>query len=369
MQYGKEMTIKGRKMHLPVFYPDATRGVIRGLDSADLNNANIKGLIVNTYHLMSQPGASVLKQYGGIKEFIGWDGLIISDSGGFQLLSMINENASFGSISSKGITFRRGSKGDKNKYQFTPEKCIQMQFALQADIMICLDNCPSIKATPYDVKTSVDLTIKWARECKEEYNRQVKQRKLSDESRPLLFGVIQGGSDREERERCAKELLKIGFDGFGFGGWPLEESGKLDLSLLSDVSVLIPDSYPKYALGIGTPQDIVDCVKIGYTIFDCVLPTRDARHRRLYVFKKDPKTTDIFDDMHFWGYQYVLEEKYVRDQRPISEFCDCYTCQNFSRGYLHHLFTIEDVLAPRLATIHNLRMYSILMEAIRSYGH
>src|SRR5579872_488618 len=216
----KQATIRGKEIAFPVFFPDATRGVIRSIDTKDLTDAGIQGIIVNTYHLMSQPGASVLKDLAGIKGFMRWDGIVISDSGGFQLLSMIYQNSSFATISDNGVTFLRGSKEYKNKYQFTPEKCIQMQFSIGSDILICLDDCPPLQATGEDNRQSVDRTIRWAMQCKEEYSRQIEQRNLSEADRPLLFGVIQGGNDKDERKRCAEALIKIGFDGFGFGGWP-----------------------------------------------------------------------------------------------------------------------------------------------------
>ena len=354
-------------MEFPVFFPDATKGVIRSLDSADVKNAGVTGLIVNTYHLATQPGASVIKHAGGIKQFMNWDGWIISDSGGFQLLSMIYANTSAGSITDNGVVFRRNTKQGVDQYKFSPEKSIQVQFAISSDIMVCLDDCPPAHAEPEQVEKSVARTILWAKRCKEEFARQLTIRKVDNEHRPLLFGVIQGGNNKKLREHCAHELQQIGFDGYGFGGGPLNEQGEYTNDILQFTASLMPDSLPKYALGVGNPQAIVDCCRMGYTIFDCVLPTRDARHQRLYVFSRDPEKTGLFDTGNVYEYVHIMQEKYTRDKTPVSPYCDCFTCSHYSKAYLHHLFVIEDSLAGRLATIHNLRMYTMLIEKLRTY--
>ena len=359
----KKFRVNGVQLSSPIFFPDATRGVIRGVDSEDLKMSDIEGVIVNTYHLMSHPGAGVIKDVGGIKNFMNWKGCVISDSGGFQLLSMIYKDSSFGKVSHEGVIFYR--KG--NKVLFGPEKCIQTQFAIGSDIMICLDDCPAAGSDNNTNKLSVSRTIDWARRCKNEYLKQLEQRKLSDISRPLLFAVIQGGDDKGERERCAFELRNIGFDGFGFGGWPLDTEGKPNLDILSYTASLMTDNLPKYALGVGSPQSIIDCTLMGYDIFDCVLPTRDARHKRLYVFNKNPADINFTLDKNIIGYIYIVDEKYVRDSRPLSEYCDCYSCKNYSREYISHLFAIGDSLASRLSTIHNLRTYTLLMDLLRKY--
>jgi len=168
----------------------------------------------------------------------------------------------------------------------------------------------------------------------------------------------------DERKRCADALLEIGFDGFGLGGWPIDENGNLH-EIAKVTAEILPDNVPKYALGVGNPQGIVDAVNLGYTIFDCVLPTRDARHERLYVWKKDPeKIKDIFTESDWYEFLYINKERFVRDSSPISDYCDCHACQNYSKAYIRHLFNIEDSLAGRLATIHNLRFYSQLMEKL-----
>ncbi len=351
-----------KPLTLPTFFPDATRGVIRGLDSHDLKQAQVEGVIVNTYHLFTSPGQNIIKLASGIKKFMNWDGVVISDSGGFQLLSLIYKNKSFGSINDEGVTFYKNSRGGKEKYNFTPEKSIQMQFSLGADIMVCLDDCPPIKASIEDYKTSVRRTIEWAKRSKAEYLKQVEQRGLKESERPWLFGVIQGGNNQDLRKECADELIKIGFDGYGFGGWPLDQDGQFDQEILKFTADLMPDNLPKYALGVGNPQSIADCYKMGYNIFDCVLPTRDGRHQRLYILKDDPLSGSNYE------YLYIAEEKYANDFSAIDPKCDCFCCLNYTKSYLHHLFSIGDSLAERLATIHNLRTYTRLMEGLRING-
>lgn len=361
----ENIVIKEKQFLLPTFFPDATRGVARSIDSHDLEKASVEGLVVNTYHLMTQPGSRILKQAEGIKKFMHWDRWIISDSGGFQLLSMIYQDKSFGSINANGVIFYKGEK--REKYLFTPEKSIQMQFTIGSDIMICLDDCPRLDANDEENKLSVDRTIEWAKRCKAEYEKQLEQRKMTKDQRPLLFGVIQGGNDKAQRERCAIELQKIGFDGYGFGGWPLDKQGILNAEILSYTASLIPHNFPKYALGVGNPQAVVDSYHMGWNIFDCVLPTRDARHQRLYVFRKDPAAIDIHTEKQIYEFVHIMKEEYVKDESPISQYCDCYTCENYSKAYLHHLFTIKDVLAMRLATIHNVRMYTMLIQLLREF--
>lgn len=360
--------IKGKEFLLPTFFPDATRGVIRALDSQDLQSVNVEGLIVNTYHLMSKPGSTVLKDIGGIKKFMNWPGWIISDSGGFQLLSMIYQDPTFGKINRDGVIFYKDSKGGKEKYQFTAEKSIQIQFAIDADILICLDDCPTANATPQQEEESVERTIQWAKRCKQEFETQCKNRKLTDETRPLLFGVIQGGNNKDLRKKCADALKEIGFDGYGFGGWPLNDDSTYNHDILQFTADQMEEGKPKYALGVGNPQAIVDCFRMGYNIFDCVLPTRDARHARLYILneqslhdalKNSDNTSTIYDYLH------IKQEKYTRDEAKVDEHCDCHLCQNYTRSYLKHLFDIEDISAARLATIHNLRTYIRLINILR----
>ena len=353
-----ELSTRHGSCPLPVFLPDATRAVVRTVDAQDLKRCRVQGLVVNTLHLTNAPGVGLIKSQGGIHAFMGWDRPIISDSGGFQAMSMIRENPRYGTITDAGIMFRNVDVKRQPRLKLTPEKSIQLQFDLGADVMICLDDCPRPDADRQEVAESVGRTVSWARRCKAEFEQQVEKRRLSEGERPRLFGVIHGGYDDALRRQCAERLLSIGFDGYGFGGWPLDSDGSLALETLAYTASLMPDPLPKYALGVGSPEGIVRCVEMGYQIFDCVLPTRDARHQRLYCLDADSSTPFAY------SFLYIQDEKYRRDPRPLSETCDCPCCTHYSRSYLHHLFDIRDPLALRLATLHNLRFYAQWMERL-----
>jgi queuine tRNA-ribosyltransferase len=351
-------------LRLPAYFPDATRAVVRTVDSRDLEACGVRGLMVNVFHLSTRPGAGLVKHAGGIHAFMGWRRPIASDSGGFQLMSMIRENPRYGTISDRGIHFS-AVDGQRGKVLFTPERSIRLQFDLGADLMICLDDCPRSDASPAEVRASVERTVHWAGRCRKEFDRLLQMRgKGQGEPRPLLFGVVQGGYDQALRRECAERLLPLGFDGFGFGGWPLTPEGDLAAEILAYTSALTPDPLPRFALGVGKPEHIVRCYGWGWRLFDCVLPTRDARHGRLYAF--DASNLDEVD-LHaptFYHFVYVRDEKHKRDRRPVSAACDCPCCQDLSLAYLHHLFDVGDPVALRLATLHNLRFYTQLLERI-----
>lgn len=352
----KTLDLPSGYIELPAFFPDGTSGVVRSMDKSDLQNANVQGIVMNTLHLMRNPGITVIKELGGLHKFINWNGAILTDSGGFQVFSMIRENSKYGTITEKGIIFRPSSK---EKVELTPERCIQAQYLCGADIIMSLDYCTH-PDDPYQInKESVENTIRWALKCKEEYKRLLET--YPKGKRPLIFGIIQGGRDRELRKRCADSLLEIGFDGYGFGGWPLDKDGNLLVDVLEYTANLMPNNLPKYAMGIGKPENIIICAELGYDLFDCVIPTREARHGKLYVFNPE---VDL-KDKDFYSNIFIKEEKYTRDEKPISEHCNCYTCRNFSRAYIHHLFELEDCLAFRLATIHNLYFYTELIRLIK----
>jgi queuine tRNA-ribosyltransferase len=342
---------------LPAYFPDATRGVVRTVDSRDLEAVGVQGCVVNAFHLSTRPGAGLIKQAGGIHAFMDWRRPVASDSGGFQILSMIRENPKYGTITRRGIHFTDVDSG-RGKVLFTPERSIRLQFDLGADLMVCLDDCPRPDAPPAEVEASVTRTIHWAERCRAEFDRLLAVRHQSDGPRPLLFGVVQGGYDRAQRQRCAEALLALGFDGFGFGGWPLTPAGELAAETLAYTASLLPEHLPRFALGVGSPEHIVACYRFGWRIFDCVLPTRDARHGRLYVWNDE----DLAGD--FYRFVYIRDEKHKRDRRPISTACDCPCCRHYSLGYLHHLFDVDDPLGQRLATLHNLRFYTQLLACL-----
>jgi len=351
-----ELVLPHGTVKLPAFFPDGTRGVVRCVDSQDLEACKVQGLIMNTYHLMTKPGATTIKATGGLNKFANWKHPIITDSGGFQVFSLLRENASFGEIRPNEIIFRKDGK----KTVLSPEKCIQAQLAYGSDVLMALDYCTHPN-DPYEKQVlSVDVTIRWGKKCMDTFMRQG----AGKESQ--LFGIIQGGNEKALRKKCADALLQMGFTGFGFGGWPLDEDGKLTDEILAYTAELVPDHMVKYAMGIGRPENIVACARMGYSLFDCVIPTREARHNRLYVFSQEYTSfADINFDENFYNYMYILDDEYRRDGRPISHICDCHACTNYSRAYLRHLISIGDSLGYRLATMHNLRFYTMLMEKLQ----
>lgn len=384
-KYLSTSTINSKKIDFPIYLPDATYGVVRNMSALDVKNVNIKGVVINTYHLMTRPGADLLTKIGGIGKLMNWSGLMASDSGGFQLFSLINKNSDFGKVTDDGVVLYSGTSKQR-KTLFTPEDSIRVQFAINSDIMICLDDFTPDKADKKRLDLSITRTTEWAKRCKAEFLRQLEKRGLSwenSESRPHLYGVVQGHRDFELRKKSAEELQAIGFDGYGFGGWPFLENGDFDYEISQFLSEIMPDDKPKFALGIGNPHNIVRLFQMGFQIFDCVLPTRDARHMRVYAFdekfiqeEKDGITNIIqaenlldsgkkTEQINSWfNYLYFAKSKFALDDAPIDASCDCFTCQNHSRAYLHHLFKVKDMLAYRLATIHNLRFYARMMEKL-----
>ena len=345
-------------LHMPVFLPDATYGVVRSVDSADLERCEIEAVVMNTFHLMQRPGSSTIQALDGLHQMSGWPRPIITDSGGFQAYSLIQENAKYGTMSDEGITIK--PEGAERKFHLTPEKAVQLQMSYDTDIVICLDQCTHVDA-PMDMQErSVRRTIAWARRCKQEYTRLVEQKRLSQTQRPLLFAVIQGGGSRDLRKQCADALLEIGFDGFGYGGWPLDGQGHLLTDLIAYTRELIPPQFPMHALGIGHPTNVVECAGMGYSIFDSAMPTRDARHNRLYAFSSASGLEETW-----MSYVYANDDKYIKSDAPVSRFCDCLCCTRYTRGYLHHLFKLNDALILRLATIHNLRFMTQLTARLR----
>lgn len=347
-------------LQLPVFLPDATRGVVRSIDTADLSQCGIQALQMNVFHLMQRPGSSTIRALGGLHTMTGWDGPIITDSGGFQAYSLIRQNPAFGSLSDKGLHFRRAGS---RKFNLTPEKSVQLQVSYGTDVVVCLDDCTHVDDPLATQRESVARTVAWARRGKEEFSRSMRQKRVPPGQQPLLFAVIQGGGNLELRRRCAEELLQIGFDGFGFGGWPLDKEGNLLVEIIAYVRQLVPPEYPLHALGVGHPPYVVECARIGYNLFDSTMPTRDARHGRLYTFATDP-SAELAGD--WFSYVYIQDEQHVKASSPISPFCDCPCCTRYSLGYLHHLFRIRDGLYRRLATMHNLRFMTQLMERLRA---
>jgi queuine tRNA-ribosyltransferase len=333
---------------LPVFFPDATRGLIKSLDTADIEISKTKGILVNTYHLYKDLGTEFIKKRGGIKKFMNYKGYVISDSGGFQVGSLIKANPTKGHVSNNGVLFKPDGEG---QVMLTPEKSIQFQMELGSDMVITLDDFTDPKAGYEEAKISVERTIFWAKRSKKEFEKICMERQMTKDERPLILGVVQGGFYQDLRKYCIRELVKIGFDGLGYGGWPINEDNTFDYESAKTIANNSPKNYLLYGLGVGKPDQIIRLYKMGYTIFDCVLPTRDARHGRAYV--ANTKTIDL------------TQGKMKDDDNPIDSTCDCPTCKRYTRSYINHLFKTGDFTAGRLVTIHNLRFYSNLMEKLR----
>lgn len=346
---------------LPVFFPDATRAVIKTLDTYDIEQTKTKGILVNTYHLYKDLGKKVVKEHGGIRNFMNFNGGVISDSGGFQVMSLAKTLG--GKITDQGVVFKPNGVP---KFTLTPEDSIEFQLALKTDMVVVLDDFTPPDATYKEAKETVERTLLWAKRCKEKF-KELTLRQA--QGKPYLLGVVQGGFFQDLREYCTKELVKIGFDGLGYGGWPLRQvkskPGKeFDYESAKIIADNAPENYFLYGLGVGKPNEIVNLVKMGYNIFDCVLPTRDARHKRLYVYNAT-KISDIdLEVPDFYNYFVPDKQKYCNDMSPVSTACDCLLCTNYTRSYLAHLFRNKEMTAGRLATIHNLRFYSILMEKL-----
>ncbi len=352
------------RLELPAFLPDATQGVVRTVDARDLLACGVQALQSNVFHLMQRPGTTTIQALGGLHRMMAWDGPIVTDSGGFQAYSLIRQNPRFGSLTDRGLVFR--SEGAGRKMQLTPEKSIQLQFRYGADVLICLDDCTHAEDPLAVQEESVRRTVAWVRRCRDEFDRLVGQKGLDPTERPALFAVIQGGASRELRRHCAQELLTIGFDGYGYGGWPLNGQGHLLIDIIAYTRELVPGHLPMHALGVGHPAYVVECVRAGYDLLDSVMPTRDARHGRLYAFTAAPTAGSLGGD--FFSYVHIGDKRHLKAADPLSPFCDCPCCTHYSLGYLHHLFKIGDGLYARLATLHNLRFMMQLMEALRKEG-
>lgn len=358
----KYFRYKKGKLPLPLFFPDATRAVLKTLDSVDIEQTKTPGILVNTYHLWQEIEPELLSKTKGVGNFMGFEGPVISDSGGFQIMSLIKSGKVRGKVTEEGVLYKNVSN---QKVLLTPEKSIEFQFNLMTDLMVVLDDFTDPASTYDEAKESVRRTIEWAKRSKSEFELQLQKRQIPPSKAPYLIGVVQGGKYQDLRKMCAQELVKIGFNGLGYGGWPLNNKNEFDYESAKTIADNAPDDYLLYALGIGKPEDIVGCSKLGFNIYDCVLPTRDARHKRLYVFNAEDMDSIDVNKENFYSYYNPDKNLYSGDTSPVSKACDCHLCKNYSRAYLHHLFKIGDFTAGRLASIHNLRFYSLLTERIR----
>ena len=332
---GEIMTAHG-PVPTPAFMPVGTKGSVKAVGPDDLERVGASIVLANTYHLMIRPGHEVVRSLGGLHSFMGWSGPILTDSGGFQVFSL----AALGRLTEEGVTFR--SHLDGAEVFLSPEKAIAVQEALGPDIMMCLDECTPYPADRGRTARSAELTLRWARRC---------QKALSPEDSPTLFGIVQGGMYADLRRRAAEEIAALEFAGVALGGLALGEPMEQRLEMVeAAVEGLSPDR-PLYLMGLGTPEDLVEGVARGADLFDCVLPTRNARNGQFFT-----RT----------GRLVIKNAIYREDPRPVDEDCGCYTCRRFSRAYLRHLFMSGELLAYRLSTVHNLYFYLWLAAQVRA---
>ena len=321
-------------LRTPAFMPVATQGSVKGVDPRDLRSMGATMVLGNTYHLYLRPGVEVIEKLGGLHRFMGWSGPILTDSGGFQGFSLRHLRK----ITQDAIVFK--SHVDGSIHTFTPEAAVEHQQGLGADVIMPLDVCPPSTDGRRSVEAAARQTTRWAERSKAAHTK----------SGQMLFGIVQGGLDPELRERSATEIASIGFPGYAIGGLSVGES-KTDMHRVAGLTArLLPEASPRYLMGVGSPEDLVECVARGVDTFDCVLPTRIARNGALLVGT---------------GRLNVDTAPFRTMEQPVEPGCDCYTCANFSAAYLHHLFRAKEILAYRLATIHNLRFVLRLMSEMR----
>jgi queuine tRNA-ribosyltransferase len=319
----------------PTFLPVASQGTVKTLTPEELKDIGITIILGNTYHLYLRPGINTIEKLGGLHCYMAWDGPILTDSGGYQIFSL----ARLCQVIDDGVIFR--SHIDGSEHQLTPELVIELQQKLGADIIMALDECPPINASKAKVHEAVERTYRWAARCQKHHQS----------SGQLLFGIIQGGIFPELRQQSATAITSLDFPGYAIGGLSLGEPKELTWSMVHETMPFLPSDRPRYLMGVGSPEDIIEGVSRGIDLFDSALPTRVARNGALFTMQ---------------GRQNIRKAIYKTKEQPVDVDCDCYTCRTFSAAYLHHLFKCEELLAYRLATIHNLRFITRLMQQIES---
>ncbi len=326
----------------PVFMPVGTQATVKAVEQRELIEIGAQIILGNTYHLYLRPGVEVIKKVGGLHRFMNWERGILTDSGGFQIFSL----AQFRKITKDGVRFQ--SHIDGSYHFFTPESVIEIQRILGSDIMMCLDECTSYPCDFDYAFKSNQLTIEWAKRAREEF----------ENTEPLyghtqaLFGIVQGSVYPEIRARSAEELIKLDFDGYAIGGLAVGEPVELMYQITEFTASLLPADKPRYLMGVGTPENILESISRGIDMFDCVIPTRNGRNATLYT--RDGKFS-------------IKNSIYKEDFSPVDPECDCYTCKNFTRAYLRHLFNADEILALQLASIHNLAFYLWLVRGARRH--
>ena len=339
----------------PFFMPVATQAAIKGLTTSQIKDLNVQTLLSNAYHLFLRPGIGTIKKAGGLHKFMGWECPMLTDSGGYQVFSLSQKRK----VRDDCIEFR--SEIDGKSIFLSPKKAIEIQDTLGADIIMCLDECVKWPCSNIEAQKAVDRTSAWARLCKDAYNNQQSR----TNNKQLLFGIAQGSVYRNLRIQSVKELVKIGFDGYAIGGLMLGEPIKETYEAIQWVVRESPPSKPRYLMGAGNPEQIVEAVKMGVDMFDCVVPTRNARHGLLYVRSNKAESKGCLSTT-FYEKIRITNAKYKNDFKPLDANCPCYACQNFSKAYIRHLFIAKEQLGKTLATIHNLAFYLNLMADIRN---
>ncbi|MGB0664524.1 MAG: tRNA guanosine(34) transglycosylase Tgt [Pontibacterium sp.] len=318
----------------PAFMPVGTYGTVKGILPRDIEATGAQIVLGNTFHLMLRPGTEVIRQHGDLHDFMQWKGPILTDSGGFQVFSL----GKMRKITEQGVTFQSPVNGDK--VELTPERSMEVQRELGSDIVMIFDECTPYPASEKEAADSMRLSLRWAKRSK----------KAHGDSPSALFGIVQGGMYPELRDESLKGLTEIGFDGYAIGGLSVGEPKDEMIKVLDHLAYKMPEDKPRYLMGVGKPEDLVEAVRRGVDMFDCVMPTRNARNGYLF--------TDT-------GIVKIRNSSHKTDTGPLDPTCDCYTCQNFSRAYLHHLDKCKEMLGAQLNTIHNLHYYQTLMAGLR----
>jgi queuine tRNA-ribosyltransferase len=318
----------------PAFMPVGTQGTVKAMSPDRLTEIGAEIVLSNTYHLYLRPGHAIVNELGGLHSFMGWRRPILTDSGGFQIYSL----GALRKLTDEGVKFT--SHLDGSSHFLRPEDAVAVQEALGADIMMCLDECTPYPSSREDTRASMELTLSWAERCRDAKTR-------ADQA---LFGIVQGGMYPDLRRQSAQRTVGLGFDAYAIGGLSVGEAKGLMYEMAAIALSQLPADRPRYIMGVGTPGDLVALSGLGADMFDCVMPTRNARNGTLFT------TT---------GRLVIKNERYLRDESPVDEACGCYTCTNFSRGYLRHLFMAHEILSSMLNTIHNLSYYLCLMGRIR----
>jgi queuine tRNA-ribosyltransferase len=329
------------KVETPVFMPVGTYGAVKAMSPAELVENGTRIVLGNTFHLWLRPGLEVIATHAGLHRFIGWTGPILTDSGGYQVFSL----GKLRKITEEGVRFASPLNGDR--LLLTPEESMRIQRVLDADIVMVFDECTPYPATERDTEESMRLSLRWAERSKREFDAGAR---AADRNPNALFGIVQGGMVERLRDESLAGLAGIGFDGYSIGGLSVGESKREMRTVIAHTAPRLPADKPRYLMGVGTPEDIVEAVAAGIDMFDCVLPTRNARNGWLFTRFGDVK---------------IRNARYRDDTQALDGTCPCYTCAHFSRAYLHHLQKVNEILGARLNTLHNLHYYQTLMRELR----